>query len=168
MKSQMRYNTKKQIFLTQFLIYLIDEGQATYESFSELMPNILNSEFTMFIVDFKKMLSDLRLNYSLVKEERINPDNIAQFGVITYYLNSLGIDNHFEYEHLDEESLIKYSMTIVYLMLRNKQYITTTYLSSIFPYFNKKIMFNLLTKLKEIIPGEINKNQYFSYIIDLD
>ncbi len=167
MTFQTKYNSKRQVFLTQFLIYLIDEGKASYEEFSELM-DIYNSEFTLFINDFKHMLSDLRLRYELVKEESINPENKAQYGKVTYYLNSLGVDNHFEYEHLDDESLIKYSMTIVYLMLRNKQYITTNYLISIFPNFTKKTMFNLVSKLREIIPGEINKNKYLSYVIDLD
>lgn len=53
-------------------------------------------------------------------------------------------------------------------MLRNKQYVTKQYLNSIFPNFNKKIMFNLISKLKEIVPGEIDKNELFSYIIELD
>ena len=53
-------------------------------------------------------------------------------------------------------------------MLRNKQYVTTKYLISIFPNFNKKTMFAMVSKLKEIIPGEINKNKYLSYIINLD
>ena len=78
------------------------------------------------------------------------------------------MDNHFEYEHLNEVQLIKYSMTIVYLMLRNKQYVTTNYLITIFSNFNKKTMFNMVSKLKEIIPGEINKNKYLSYVIKLD
>ena len=71
----------------------------------------------------------------------------------------------------DDKDLINLSierMTIIYLMLRNKQYVTTNYLISIFPNFTKKTMFNLLTKLKEIIPGEINKNKYLSYVIDLN
>ncbi len=29
-------------------------------------------------------------------------------------------------------------------------------------------MFNLINKLKEIIPGEIDKNQLLSYVIELD
>jgi len=58
-------------------------------------------------------------------------------------------------------------MTITYLMLRNHQYITTSYLSKIFPNFNKKNMFNLINKLKEIIPGEIDNNELLSYIIEL-
>lgn len=52
-------------------------------------------------------------------------------------------------------------------MLRNHQYITTSYLSKIFPNFNKKNMFNLINKLKEIIPGEIDNNELLSYIIEL-
>ncbi len=53
-------------------------------------------------------------------------------------------------------------------MLRNEQYVTTNYLATIFPNLNKKTMFNMVSKLKEIIPVEINKNQLLSYVIDLD
>ena len=53
-------------------------------------------------------------------------------------------------------------------MLRNHQYVTTSYLSQIFSNFNKKTMFNLINKLKEIVPGEIDKNELFSYVLELD
>ena len=53
-------------------------------------------------------------------------------------------------------------------MLRNHQYVATTLLETIFPNFTRKTMFHLLSKLKEIIPGEIEKNEVFSYVIELD
>lgn len=167
MTSQMRYNTKIQIFLTQFLIYLIEEKQVTYDSFTELM-DISKSQFSEFIKDFFKMVDDLKLRYKIIKDQEVNIDNTGYRATNIYHLNDLDMDNHFEYEHLNETQLIKYSMTIVYLMLRNKQYVTTNYLATIFPNFNKKTMFNMVSKLKEIIPGEINKNQLLSYIIELD
>ena len=167
MTSQMRYNTKIQIFLTQFLIYLIEEKQATYDSFTELM-DISKSQFSEFIKEFFKMVDDLKLRYKIIKDQEVNIDNTGYRATNIYHLNDLDMDNHFEYEHLNENQLIKYSMTIVYLMLRNKQYVTTNYLAKIFPNFNKKTMFNMVAKLKEIIPGEINKNQLLSYVIDLD
>jgi len=167
MTSQMKYNTKLQIFLTQFLIYLIDEKEVTYESFAELM-DISKSQFSIFIKEFFKMINDLRLRYQITKDQDEYIDDKGHVLTYIYHLNNLDIDYHFEYEHLNEEALVKYSMTIVYLMLRNKQYVTTNLLTSIFPNFNKKTMFNLLSKLKEIIPGEIDKNQLLSYVIELD
>ncbi len=114
------------------------------------------------------MVDDLKLRYKIIKDQEVNIDNTGYRATNIYHLNDLDMDNHFEYEHLNENQLIKYSMTIVYLMLRNKQYVTTNYLAKIFPNFNKKTMFNMVAKLKEIIPGEINKNQLLSYVIDLD
>ena len=72
----------------------------------------------------------------------MNKDNTGYRATNIYHLN---MDNHFEYEHLNENQLIKYSMTIVYLMLRNKQYVTTNYLATIFPNLNKKTMFNMVS-----------------------
>ena len=68
MISQMRYNTKLQIFLTQFLIYLLEEKEVTYESFKELM-DISKSEFSEFIREFFAMIDDLKLRYRIVKEQ---------------------------------------------------------------------------------------------------
>lgn len=71
-------------------------------------------------------------------KESIRPyDNKGEFPTNTYFLNTIGEDYFFNIENLTEEQLISYSMTITYLMLRNHQYITTTYLSKVFPNFNK-------------------------------
>ena len=167
MTSQVRYNTKEQIFLTQFYIYMVDVHHTTYEEFNELML-ISQPEFSKFINSFKQMINDLKLNCSLLIEKTYPEEYDSNFKINTYYLQQIGEDYYFEYEHLNEEQLIKYSMIIVYLMLRNHQYVTTSLLETIFPNFTRKTMFNLLNKLKEIIPGEIEKNEIFSYVIELD
>ena len=77
-------------------------------------------------------------------------------------------NSNFEYEHLNEEQLIKYSLTIVYLFLRNSQYVTTNLLQSIFPNFTRKTSSSLFQKLRVIISGELEKNRLLSYVIDLD
>lgn len=162
----MKYNTKEQIFLTQFFIYMQEEGETTYEDFKELM-DITKPQFSLFVKSFKQMLSDLKMNYELIIEPIKDIEHTNRFATNKYHLIHIG-NNNFNYEDLDEERLVKYSMFIVFLMLRNKQYVTKQYLDSIFPNFNKKIMFNLISKLKEIVPGEIDKNELFSYIIELD
>lgn len=166
MTSQIKYNTKEQIFLTHFYIYMYDEHKATYESFNELM-DISPSQFSTFIKSFKQMITDLNLKCVFSKETIKQIDYETQFGTNVYYLTSLD-DISFEYEHLNEEQLIKYSMTIVYLMLLNHQYVTTALLKDIFPNFDKQTMFYLINKLKEIVPGDIDKNELFSYVLEID
>lgn len=162
----MKYNTKEQIFLTQFFIYMQEEGETIYEDFKELM-DITKPQFSLFVKSFKQMLSDLKMNYELIIEPVKDIEHTNRFATNKYHLIHIE-NNNFNYEDLDDEKLVKYSMFIVYLMLRNKQYVTKQYLDFIFPGFNKKIMFNLISKLKEIVPGEIDKNELFSYIIELD
>lgn len=167
MTSQMRYNTKEQIFITQLYIYLLEEHHVTYYEFNELM-EISPSQFSVYLKTFKQMIKDLRLRCELLEETNKSYEYENQFGVKTYYLQSISNDYYFEYEHLNEEQLIKYSLTIVYLFLRNSQYVTTNLLQSIFPNFTRKTSSNLFQKLREIIPGELEKNQLLSYVIDLD
>ena len=49
-------------------------------------------------------------------------------------------------------------------MLKNQQYITTKELSIIFPNFNRNIMMNLMSKLKDIVSEDIIKNEINSYV----
>lgn len=53
-------------------------------------------------------------------------------------------------------------------MLLNHQYVTTALLKDIFPNFDKQTMFYLINKLKEIVPGDIDKNELFSYVLEID
>ena len=75
-------------------------------------------------------------------------------------------DYSFDYDDLDEYKLIKYSMTIVYLMLKNHKHITSSYLSEIFPRFTRKTMQTLISNLKEIISDDIVKNELASYAFE--
>jgi len=59
-----------------------------------------------------------------------------------------------------------YSMTIVYLMLKNQQYITTKELSNVLPNFNRNVMMNLMNKLRDIVSEDIIKNEISSYVLE--
>ena len=57
-------------------------------------------------------------------------------------------------------------MTIVYLMLKNQQYITTKELSNVLPNFNRNVMMNLMNKLRDIVSEDIIKNEISSYVLE--
>jgi len=50
-------------------------------------------------------------------------------------------------------------MPIVYLMLKNQQYISTKELSNIFQNFNRNTMMNLMNKLRDIVSDDIILNE---------
>lgn len=77
----------------------------------------------------------------------------------------IGEDYTFDYLGLSEEQLITYSMTIVYLILKNGQYVTTKELSSILPNCNRSIMMVLMEKLRGIVTNEIELSEINSYKI---
>ncbi|MCR4898285.1 MAG: hypothetical protein K5892_03570, partial [Acholeplasmatales bacterium] len=80
-----------------------------------------------------------------------------------YYLQEIGYNYKFDYIDLNDEQRIRYSMPIVYLMLKNQQYITTKELSNIFPNFNRNVMMNLMNKLRDIVSEDIILNEINSY-----
>jgi len=166
MISQIHYNGKLQIFLTQMLIYLIDNHKVTYEEFSELS-DITRKEFSKFMPAFKEMITDLKINADVIlKKDDTNIDNPGQFKSNIYYFRMIDIDYSFAYDDLDEYKLIKYSMTIVYLMLKNHKHITSSYLSEILPRFTRKTMQTLISNLKEIVSDDIVKNELASYAFE--
>ena len=169
MKSQVRYNTQTQLYLTQMPIYLVDNHRMTYEEFNELT-DISQSQFSKILVAFKEMLNDLKINAAITSEEIDVESNVIQFNETSfktkvYYFQMPGEDYTFDYLGLSEEKLVTYSMKIVYLMLKNGQYVTTKELSSILPNYNRSIMMVLMEKLRGIVSNEIELNETNSYIV---
>ena len=76
------------------------------------------------------------------------------------------IDYSFSIKNLSEEQLIKYSDVIVYLMLKNKQYVAYDSLSKKFPNFTRPVFSTMIQDFKEIFGEDIYKDEYQSYIID--
>ncbi len=139
----------------------------TYEDFKELT-EISPSEFSNTIKIFKNMLNDLKLSMTLITETTPNNYiNDMKYNIKTFYLQIIGYDYSFDYLDLNEEQSIRYSMSIVTLILKNQQYITTKELSNIFPNFNRNVMMNLMNKLRDIVSEDILLNEINSYIFDI-
>ena len=77
----------------------------------------------------------------------------------------IGEDYEFEYIDLTQELLIKYSMPIVYIMLKNGQYATTKVLSKILSNFNRNTIMTLINKLRDIVSNDIDLNAINYYVM---
>ena len=166
MRSQAWYNTQTQVFLTQFLIYLIDNKRASYKSFTELS-DVNPKTFSKYLKYFKEMLIDLKMNITLIEEE-IQETEIDTSTLKTKYYQIQYIDDNlyqFEYKHLDEEKRIRYSMTILYLLLKNHNYIKLSSVDNIFPRMKSDIFKKMISMLQGIVADEITKNEINSYIL---
>ena len=166
MRSQAWYNTNIQKFLTQFLIFLIDNKKASYKSFQELS-DITPAAFSKYIKYFKEMIIDLKLNMTLIVE-KIQETEIDTSRLKTnyYYLQYIE-DNmyQFEYNHLPDEKRIRYSMTILYLMLKSHKYIKTSIMKKILPNLRTQVFKDMIEKLQEIVADEITLNEIKSYVL---
>lgn len=162
--ASVKYNTNLQMFLTQMLIYLIDNHHVTREEFNELF-EVPSSKFSQYMREFEQMLEDLKMDIIISKFKRKEDvDSLGNFKTNYYYVTYIE-PYKFDYMDLSEDQYVKYSMTIVYLMLKNHQYVTTSLLEDIFPNFNKKTMANLKDKLSLVIADDIGKNEINSYIL---
>ena len=166
MKYQARYNTGLQLFLTQFLIYLYDNKEATYESFSETL-NITPQLFSKYIPIFNDMITNLEMNVVFSKYTyQDNKIDTSRLKTNVYLLTTLGEDKyHFSYSNLTEEQLIQYSMTILYLMLKQHKYIKHDKLVNIFPNLRRDTLLKMIDMLQSILIDEISKNEINSYIL---
>ena len=162
--ASVKYNTNLQMFLTQMLIYLIDNHHVTREEFNELF-EVPSSKFSQYMKEFEQMIEDLKMDIIISKFKRKEDvDSLGNFKTNYYYVTYIE-PYKFDYMDLSEDQYVKYSMTIVYLMLKNHQYIKTSLLEDIFPNFNKKTMANLKDKLSLVIADDIGKNEINSYIL---
>ncbi len=166
MRSQAWYNTNTQVFLTQFLMYLYDNKETTYESFTDAM-DISPQTFSKYVKIFKEMVKDLHMNASLVLDKYLDKTtDTNQFKTKVYILQTYSEDKYyFEYKDLSEEKLITYSMTIVYLMLKQHQFIKFEKLSKILPNFRREVLINMINKLQDLSLEEITKNELNSYVM---
>lgn len=166
MKYQVRYNTDSAVSLTQLLIYLLDNKEVTYESFKEVS-TITSSTFSKLMNTLKDMIDDLNMKIVLSKTSYLNTEiDTNQLKTNKYFLTTLGEDKyHYEIDNLDDNLLIKYSMPIVYLMLKQHKYIKYEKLSNIFPNLRRDTLITLIEKLQSILLDEITKNEINSYVL---
>ncbi len=166
MRFQAWYNTNTQVFLTQFLIYLIDNKVVTYKQFQEVS-DIKSAAFTKNMKYFKEMLTDLKLNM-ILSVEKIQEKEIDTSNLKTNYYRLQYIEDNmyaFEYKHLPDEKRIRYSMTIVYLMLKNHQAIKPATIRPILPNIRSDVFKTMIKKLINITGFDIDKNEVNSYIL---
>ena len=163
MTSQNYYNTQVSKLLLQVLIYIIDNKQITADDFVDITgtDNLL---FYKLMPEFRKMLSRLNMNISMLKSD-IDKEEI-QIKKSIYFFN-IGFDPYYydDMTEFSEEEQINYSLVIMYLMLKNNQYVSTTTLKRLFPRFTKQLMQKLKESLLDVIAEDIDKNEYNSLIL---
>ena len=152
--SQIKYNT--QIVLSYLQVYIsLKEGETlTLDSYKELT-GLSEYTYYSFINNFKDMLNDLRISGILNKFETDNSNDKTEYKS-HYYTLSGAIDYSFELpEDLSDDKRITYSAVIVYLLLKNYQFVKFDYLDMYLPDFNRKKLFTLLEKMRGIIGEEL-------------
>ena len=162
MISQVRYNSKLCQNLLQVLIFVYDNSQILIDDFIELTGDS-NQDFSDTMQEFTKMLSRLDLNVSLKKSKQDKEE--IQFKKNKYLFNIDTDPYKYNTDDLLEDELIRYSLVIVYLMLKNGQYVTSITLSRLFPNFDRKKMMTLKDTLLTLIADDIDKNKYQSLIL---
>lgn len=113
------------------------------------------------------MIDDLNMKIVLSKTSYLNTEiDTNQLKTNKYFLTTLGEDKyHYEIDNLDDNLLIKYSMPIVYLMLKQHKYIKYEKLSNIFPNLRRDTLITLIEKLQSILLDDITKNEINSYVL---
>ena len=162
MTSQTKYNTKIVMSFLQIYIAMMEGEKLTLDFYKEITKL---SEFTYytFLNDFKEMIDDLRLSCILNKFEIDNSNEKTEYK--TKYYTLLGkIDYSFELpEDLSDDKKVKYSAVIVYLILKNYQFVKFDYLNMYLPNFSRKKPFTLFEKMRDIIGEELYITALNSY-----
>lgn len=154
--------------LLQLFILLIDEREVTYDSFNEYT-TLDRPMFSRLIKEFQNMLIKLNLAFKIIKEEIENSDNPGCFKSNIYYLTYLYEDYSFNMNDLTKEERIKYLYVIVYLMLRNNQYISPKILKErIAIEISESSFKRFLDSFKMLVGFDIYKNELQSYVIEYD
>lgn len=166
MKSQATYNSPKSFALLQIYLEMMEGNAITYDFFEELT-GFSKRLYVDVISLLKELVDDLHLTCHVQRlEEDINTSK-TKYKQYRYILTSR-IDYSFILD--DELSLDKkklYLPTILFLKLKNKQFVTLNELKTYFQEYDKRQFQITLTKLKDII-GDIYKDEYKSYVMEID
>ena len=134
-------------------------------SLFDIMPSALF--FTPGTASFDDTLQN-KIN-TIIKEEIENSDNPGCFKSNVYYLTYLYEDYSFNMNDLTKEERIKYLYVIVYLMLRNNQYISQKILKErIAIEISESSFKRFLDSFKMLVGFDIYKNELQSYVIEYD
>ena len=162
MTSQIKYNTQIVMSFLQVYIAMMEGEKLTLEYYKELT-GLSEFMYYSFLKDFKEMIDDLRLACILNKFEIDNSNDKTEYKT-KYYTLSGKVDYSFELpEDLSEDKRITYSAVIVYLILKNYQFVKFDYLDMYLPNFSRKKLFMLLEKMRGIIGEELYITAVKSY-----
>ena len=162
MTSQIKYNTQTALSFLQVYIAMVNGEKLTLDYYRELT-GLSEYAYYTFLNGFKEMIDDLRLACILNKFETDNSNNKTEYKT-KYYTLSGKIDYLFTLpEDLSDDKKITYSAVIVYLILKNYQFVKFDYLNTYLPDFNRKKLHTLLDKMRDIIGEELYTTAINSY-----
>lgn len=150
------YNTRtiRSIFL--MFITMLDSNEIDFDLFRDYTGSYKRS-YSKVRKAIIEMISDLNLrcSYEIVKYPQIN--RYTRYFTYSYTIKK---DNQFDYSYnispyLTYEKKINYSMTIVYLMLKNNEVVTYKKLAAIFPLFTRKRFRTLMDYLSILIDEDL-------------
>lgn len=149
------YNTRTIRATFLMLITMLDSTEMDYDLFYDYTGLSLGSYLRVrkTIVEMIKDLN-LKCSYEIIKYPREN--RYTRYFIYKYAINKSG---QFDYSYninpdLTYEKRIDYSLTIVYLMLKNNEEVTYNKLTTIFPLFTKKRFEKLISYLRLLIIDE--------------
>ncbi len=119
---------------------------------------------TMKLLD--EMINDLHLTCQL---QRFETDiTIPRTRYKTYYYKLISrMDYSFQLnEEIPEDKKIIYFPTIVYLKLKNRQYVALDNLSKYFKNIERVHMSKMLSNMQKVIGEDLYKDKYKSYVIE--
>lgn len=162
MTSQIKYNTQIVLSFLQVYIAMMEGEKLTLDSYKELT-GLSEYTYYSFLNNFKEMIDDLRLPCILNKFEIDNSNEKTEYKKYYYKLSGT-IDYSIELpEDLNDDKKITYSAVIVYLLLKNYQFVKFDYLDMYFPDFNRKKLFTLFDKMRNIIGEDLYLTAVNSY-----
>ena len=166
MKSQVTYNSPTSFALLQIYLELMDGNAITYDFFEELT-GFSKRVYIEVISLLKELVDDLHLTCHVQRLEEEIITNKTRYNQYRYILTSK-IDYSFILdEDLPLEKKKLYLPTILFLKLKNKQFVTLPELKTFFPEYEKRHFQMTLTRLEDIL-GEIYKDEYKSYVVEIE
>lgn len=138
LKLTKKYSTKTIRAVLIMFMEMLDSIPIDYDFFYEYT-GLSTTSYTNVRKIIEQMIIDLKLNvtYEVIKTEQIHSK--TRYFTYSYKLNvPEPIDYSYQLsEDLDDNKKIDYSMSIIYLMLKNKEDVTLKGLSKIFPGYEK-------------------------------
>lgn len=166
MKYRTKYNVEQNKAILQVYLYLMDNHQISSSEFLEIT-SLSRVSFYKIMNFITSMIDDLNLKATISKDNIKKYDSsLIEHEANIYYFRQAGMNYYFNLEECEDEKRILYSLVIVYLMLKNRQYVSLGTLSKILPDFDKKKMSKLIATLREVIAEDVYKNEIQSYVIE--